>query len=427
MRRAPRSILRLSLVLAIVGPIVCGALENAARAAEIVQTQESLKAKDEGEVSQEANRLLEQGKRQYDENQFEDALQSWQKSLQLYNTIKDRKCEVELLNFLGKTYRSLAQYAKAIESYEKGLTIARELNYYQGVNVALNGLGDISLLNLRNGANSQEYYLHNPTIITLLEAMDKGLEELFPGRGKPYLELGGYADTIEYYEKRLALARSISDRQNELMSLESLRLKHLIAGDTLRESEYIKQVIEHHKKSLEIARKLQNQEEQSQSLTKIADSYSSLGNYTEAIRYYEQALEIDRKLNYSGIGLLGRLGSSYSSIKNYIQAAKYYEEALAASRKIEDKILNRKEEEYHLSQLGYTYDSMGDYAKSIKHHQQSLLLKRKRRDLPGEASSLNSIGAAFVKLKQPEIAIVFYKQYVNVIEGIRQDNKSLGL
>ena len=78
--------------------------------------------------------------------------------MQLYNTIKDRKREVELLNFLEKTYRSLAQYTKAIESYEKGLAIARESKYYGGVNVALNGLGDSSLFNLHNGVKSQEYY-----------------------------------------------------------------------------------------------------------------------------------------------------------------------------------------------------------------------------------------------------------------------------
>ena len=56
MRRVPRSILRFSLILAIVGPIVCGVtgqLGTSVRASEIVQTQERLKA--------EADRLFEQG------------------------------------------------------------------------------------------------------------------------------------------------------------------------------------------------------------------------------------------------------------------------------------------------------------------------------------------------------------------------------
>jgi len=43
----------------------------------------------------------------------------------------------------------------------------------------------------------------------------------------------------------------------------------------------------------------------------------------------------------------------------------------------------------------------------------------------GEGQVLGNIGSTLAKQQQPELAIVFYKQSVNVREGIRQDNRTL--
>ena len=86
-----------------------------------------------------------------------------------------------------------------------------------------------------------------------------------------------------------------------------------------------------------------------------------------------------------------------------------------------------------LNNLGNAYNSLGQYPKAIEFHQQSLAIFREIGDSPeerlrqrnGEGLSLSNIGSTREKQQQPELAIVFYKQSVNVREGIRQDLRKL--
>ncbi|MFM2433139.1 MAG: hypothetical protein RLZZ511_4353 [Cyanobacteriota bacterium] len=91
----------------------------------------------------EADRLLNQGIQQYEADKLEDAFQSWQQALRLYQTIKDRGGEGAALGSLGNAYASLGKYDKAIEYYEKALAIAREIKSQDGQGTTLINLGAV--------------------------------------------------------------------------------------------------------------------------------------------------------------------------------------------------------------------------------------------------------------------------------------------
>ena len=71
------------------------------------------------EKKKEADRLLNLGTQQFNVSQFETALKSWQKALQIYREIKDRKWEGSALGGLGIAYYSLGNYPKAIDYHEQ--------------------------------------------------------------------------------------------------------------------------------------------------------------------------------------------------------------------------------------------------------------------------------------------------------------------
>ncbi|MEA5530716.1 CHAT domain-containing protein, partial [Dolichospermum sp. UHCC 0684] len=75
--------------------------------------------------------------------------------------------------------------------------------------------------------------------------------------------------------------------------------------------------------------------------------------------------------------------------------------------------------------LGGAYDSLGQYPKAIEFYQQSLAIFREIGNRNGEGLSLSNIGLTLEKQQQPELAIVFYKQSVNIREGIREDLRKL--
>ncbi|MDZ7952501.1 tetratricopeptide repeat protein, partial [Nostoc sp. DedQUE09] len=89
----------------------------------------------------EADKLLEQGIKQFNTSQFEAALQSWQQALKLYQQIKDRQNEGNALGNLGLAYGNLGNYAKAIEYHQQHLAIAREIKDRQSEGKALGNLG----------------------------------------------------------------------------------------------------------------------------------------------------------------------------------------------------------------------------------------------------------------------------------------------
>jgi len=83
------------------------------------QTQNTSKA--------EADRLLQQGIQQRQRSQFREAIESWQKSLSIYQEIGDRRSEAGTLSSLGLVYRALGQEQKARELFEQSQAIKQEI------------------------------------------------------------------------------------------------------------------------------------------------------------------------------------------------------------------------------------------------------------------------------------------------------------
>ncbi|MEB3829216.1 tetratricopeptide repeat protein, partial [Phormidium sp. CCY1219] len=79
------------------------------------------------ERQQEAERLLELGIEQYGQSQFREALQSWERALEIYRAIGDKAGEGRTLNNLGNVYRNLGEYAEAEQYFLQSLEIAREI------------------------------------------------------------------------------------------------------------------------------------------------------------------------------------------------------------------------------------------------------------------------------------------------------------
>ncbi|MDF5731802.1 MAG: tetratricopeptide repeat protein, partial [Rhizonema sp. PD38] len=69
----------------------------------------------------EAERLLQQGREQYQTSQFEAALKSWQQALIIYQEIKDHEGEAKGLLNIGLVYTQRGDYPNAINYLQQGL------------------------------------------------------------------------------------------------------------------------------------------------------------------------------------------------------------------------------------------------------------------------------------------------------------------
>ncbi|HYX16659.1 MAG TPA: CHAT domain-containing protein [Nostoc sp.] len=222
----------------------------------------SVQAQTSQDKTAEADRLLQQGKQQFDISQYKAAIQSWQQALAIYRELKNRLGESNSLIGLGNAYSSLGQYAKAIEFYQQSLSIQRDI-------------GD------RNGESNS-----------------------LMGLGTAYSSLGQYAKAIEFYQQSLSIQRDIGDREGEGLTLANI-------GETLEKQKQSELAIVFYKQSVNVREGIRQNirtlpREQQESYTQtVADTYRSLadlllsqGRVLEAQQVLE-LLKIQELRNYT--------------------------------------------------------------------------------------------------------------------------------
>ena len=366
----------------------------------------------------EADRLLEQGNQQFQISQFENAFQSWQQALTIYQEIKDRLGEGQSLGNVGLAYYFIGRYDKAIEFYLQSLAIAREIKDRR---VEGQSLGNLGLVYYSIGKYEKAIEFHLQRLAIAQEIKDPyGEGQSLGNLGLAYHSLGKYEKAIEFHLQSLAIAREIKDRNNEGASLGNLGIAYYSLGK-------YEKAIEFHRQDLAIARETKNRLGEGQSLGNLGLAYYSLGIYDKAINFYLQRLAIAREINDpNGEGAaLGNLGLVYYSLGKYDKAIDFHLQRLAIAREIKD----RSGEGKSAGNLGVAYDALGKYEKAIEFFLQSLAIAREIKDPLGEGQSLGNLGIAYRSLGKYDKAIEFYLQSLAISQKIKDrlgEGQSLG-
>jgi len=267
----------------------------------VVQTSESQKV--------EADRLFQQGKQQYDNSQFQTAIQSWQQALTIYQEISDHQGEAKSLNRLGSAYYSLGKYQKAIDFLQQSLDIFQQIGNRRGVAISLRNLGNA------------------------------------------YKKLGEYQKAIDFYQQSLLIARKIGNRRGVANSLNNLGSAYCSLGE-------YKKAIDFHQQSLLIARKIGNRLGVASSLNLLGSAYWSLGEYQKAIDFHQQSLDIFQQIgNRQGVASsLGNQGLAYRYLGEHQKAIDFYQLSLD----IFQQIGNRQGVAIVLGNLGIAFFKSGN-------------------------------------------------------------------
>ncbi len=356
----------------------------------------------------EGDRLMRQAIQQYQTGQVLAALNSWQQALQIYRALKNRYGEGWALGALGGAYRSLGNYAKAIEYGQQSLGIAREIKDRQGEGVALINLGG-AYGYLGNYAKDIEYSQQSLAIAREMKNR-QGEGNALGNLGGAYRSLGNYAKAIEYSQQSLAIARELKDRKGEGTALGNLGAAYRSLGNYAKAIEYAQQ-------QLAIAREMKNRQEEGNALGSLGATYINLSNYAKAIEYSQQQLAIAREIKdrYGEGNALHNLGIPYRYLGDYAKAIDYAQQSLAIKREIKD----RQGEGATLGFLGGTYIYLGNYAKAIEYAQQSLVIFREMKNREGEGKALGYLGTAYLDLGNYAKAIEYTQQWLAIAREMK--------
>ncbi|MBD2091289.1 tetratricopeptide repeat protein [Microcoleus sp. FACHB-1515] len=402
----------------------------------------------------EADRLMQQGRQQQTNNQYQEALQSFQQALTLYREVGDRHNEgtvltligwvygvigpySEALNYhqqavvifqevgdrrgeanaflgLGWDYDGLGQYAESIESYQQALVIFREIGDRRNEGTTLGNIGSVYGV---TGPYSEALNYHQQALAVHRETGNRAGEgTALNNIGIVYSNLGQYFTALDYYQQALVVNREASNHEGEGSNLGNI-------GSTYSNLGQYSQALEYHQQALSIFREISDRESEGIALEHIASVYQHLEQYSQSLDYYQQALTVLREIGYrarEGSTLQG-IGQVYQLLEQYPQALNYYRQALA----IHQEVGNRPNEGATLNAIGAVHREMGQYSRALEYHQQALGITREVGDLPFEATVFLSLGKLWSAQDQPELAIAFYKQSVNITEQIRSSNQAL--
>ncbi len=312
-----------------------------------------------------------------------------------------RSWEATTLGCIGSIYNDQNEPQKALDYFNRGLAIRRELK---------NRIQDaIARLKADNaGSNSDDkqelldFYNQALASNNFREAVQ------FDSLGDFYFLLGENQKALESYNQALTLYGAVKKPLSEATVLGNIGNVYFQSGET-------KKALDFYNQALEIQRAEKDTAAQAQTLQTIGGSYAQLGESQEALAAYNQALELQRERKdllgqaeiHEDIGLLYyTLGQFQLARDSYNQALKLWQ-AAQGHLSGTDLAFNLDRQARILTGIGMTYSlgGFGDIAKVWDFYNQALALYQKAGDRYGEASLLYLISNAYYQSGEIEKAL----------------------
>ncbi|MEP0751460.1 tetratricopeptide repeat protein [Trichocoleus sp. Lan] len=345
--------------------------------------------------------------------QYPKALEFYQQALAIRKEIGDKAGEGVTLSNIGGVYGDLGQYPKALEFHQQALAIFTQIGDKVGQGDTLNSMG-VVYANLGQYSKALEFY-QQALAIRKGVGYKAGVGATLNNIGLVYSNLGQYPKALEFYQQALAIGKEIGDKAGQGVTFNNIGLVYANLGQYPKALEFYQQ-------ALAIGKEIGDKAEEANTLSNIGIVHRKLNQYPKALEFYQQALAIRTKIgDKAGEGTtLDNMGAIYYNRGQYEKALEFYQQALAIRKEIGDKA----GEGVTLNNIGAVYYDQKQYPKALEFYQQALAIRKEVGDKPGEGVTLNNIGWLLEK-KQPELAIAFLKQSVNVTEAIRKDLRSL--
>jgi CHAT domain-containing protein len=310
----------------------------------------------------------------------------------------DVKTEAEKLNEIGARLYRTSNFAAALDSYSRALTLPASLSNSAAVAAALSGSGSCSLA---QGKNRKALALYRQALDVATAAADeRGQATALDGIGWANSNLGQNQMALESYDRALVLARHVQDADLEATTLLRAGMVNAILGK--------RQIaLDDYNQALALYRGQTDRFGEAATLNNLGVLRDSVGEKPRAVDFYNQALAIRREIgDRDGIAWTSaNLGNIARTLRTKQEALDEYKQALAIFLEVGD----RSGEAAMRINLGSVYRELGDQQKALESYELALPLFRETGDRGGEAAALTNIGNVYYALGDKQKAIDFYK------------------
>lgn len=366
------------------------------------------------EETDSIDRLEQTGLDRYLNDEYRQALEIYQQVLKLRQEIGDLLGEAATLHRIGAVYNKLDNYQQALSFYQQALGIRQEINDLSGIGSSLNSIGGIYL---QMGRYDDSLGVFQQALSIRQELNDRlGVGRTLNNIASIYRYQGAYGEATKFYQQALEIFQAQDQPRAVAAILNNISVIYHFLGQ-------YDLALKSYQNTLATFRELSDRVREAEILNNIGLIYQDQENYPKALELYQQSLTRRRQINErSGIAQsLNNLGLLYNDLGEYPQAL----ESLNESLKIYREIGNQASEGRTLDSLGTTYKNIGDFQQARKYYFGALEIHQAIGDRRSLRITLSNLGDLLLQENQIELAIIFYKQAVNITEEIRQNIQQL--
>jgi CHAT domain-containing protein/Tfp pilus assembly protein PilF len=327
------------------------------------------------------------------------AIALFKEAIRCFQSCKEQTGEADCLDAIGEVHFDQGDYTQALEGFQKALEIRRVV-LREGHPRVAESYNNIALVYHDQGDYTRALEAHQKALEIRLAAFGEqhpSVATSYTGIAIVYADQGDYTRALEGHQKALEIRRAtLGERHPEVAaSYNNIAIVYSDQGDYTR-------ALEAHQKALEIRRAAlgERHPKVAASYNNIATVYRDQGNYTRALEAHQKALEIRR-------AVLGdfhpRVADSYNNIAVVYHDQGDYTRALEAHQKALEIFLATLGERHPSVAASYnniaTINSdQGDYLRSLEGFQKALEIYRTALGdrHPDVAASYNNIAAVYL-------------------------------
>jgi class 3 adenylate cyclase len=307
-------------------------------------------------------------------------------ALHLSIQAQNKEQEAKALNNNGMAHKNLSDYPRALEYYNKALSIFEELGNKFGAAGVHVSIGNVYSF-LTDYTSALEYL--TKALAVYQEIGNKNGIAIANGNiGLVYYHRCEYPQALEYYSTAVAMYQEVGNKNGIAASTGNI-------GEAYRHLADYTRALEYYSSALAIYEKMGNKAGIAANTGNIGIVYWHLADYTRALQYFTKALAINEELgNIYGLAAnTGNIGEAHWHLADYTSALEYYSKALALYQEIGKK----DGVAVNTASIGNMYTYLYDYPRALEYYSKALAIYQEISNKAGVATTITNIGKLYGK------------------------------
>ncbi len=343
-------------------------------------------------------------------NKHEDALRSYQDSLEIKRKLGLKKGIADSLQAMASSEAALGRPEQALENYNAALDLRREIGDEPGTADALN---DLAQFYVDRGRYDQALKLFKESLQLEIEVGNENNQGLVLNNiGNTYLSNSDYQNARTYFEQALQVREKLKVSSDIADTLHNL-------AETLLGMAQFDQALQYYVRALDIRRNTGDKRGAAIESSGMGTLFAYQGRFGAALGSQEDAVRTLREIQERGFWLaavLGAYGQALAEVGRSDDAQKNLEEAMSVAReqKNEDKIAQL---------LGFEGDNafyQGNYKSAAALFEQAL--QQSSHSTDARLTLVSKMNVAKVAVKQGR-----FQAASTALRSLRLEADSMGL